>query len=335
MSQAPSGGGIPLGTARVDFVGDTTGLKAAAAEAVAVTEGAATAANAAGDKAGKSVAKGFRDARKEILGTVGAIGAVVAAVDRLLKGVGEFQAAGAGIVTQFEQIQKGLAAAYSAGQLSDTEKEIRRINDNAAAESRRLNEEFENRSNSISGVFTSMIEETMGTKGDMLAFQLAQIENERQKAIAAATTLGLEKQQGEEAVKATESRASVGKDLLAVQREVMGAEREFLTAEQEINATLEDRLHKIEQLRDTTLSVPDKALSGELDKLEARTREIARRQAQAIADEVSKALEKSVGGVLKDIRRESASIFGGTQITAQLTQIAGLLKLIERQRRDL
>jgi len=329
MSQA---GGQPIGSARIDFVGNTEQLKQAAQEAKSVTENAV-----AGDSG-----SGIKSARRDIgqiLGAAGAIGAVIASLDRLLVGIGEFNMASATLADNMRAVSEGLSFDLNVGGI---EGQLNNIRDMATKRIADIATEAEKQGYSVVGLIQQAAEAATG--GDIVGEQIKKI-NAAVEGARRTAELRIADRDAEEARKLKErtereekaAQESYAARIRSIETQVRSQVAATLEGEQRIRYETETSILAVDDMR-------RKAHGDELarlDQLEKAIRAASDQRLQEFrraeddkrkeAEKTANSMRKAMLSAFADIRSQANSAFNPNSIESGIGSILQKIDLIAQQ----
>lgn len=330
MSQS----GTPIGSARIDFVGNTQQLEAAAARAKQVTAGAVAGAESASSQqvsAQEDTATTIKVAKAVAVG-----GLLMRATDELLRGIDGFNRAGESLANGLREIKQGLT--FDQGKFTGLEGELdaitKRYNDARA----KIDSDRVAAYEGIAGLARLAFEKANGVVGAEFDEQLKQVE-----AVYAASLKQydvLVQQRGELAAqeRARDTRLKQADALTKIQEESISLERSVASEEERINEAVNDRLAAINDLREARKDDPAflKALEASEVRLENYRRasldRIVADQTKA-ADAVAKAYEKAMTSALSAIEKRVTSMFDPNKVDSGMETVIRKIDLIAQQMR--
>lgn len=351
MSQTPSQPN-EIGRAVVPFVGDTSNVKKAAAEAVAVTKAAvqeinrdmASASTSVGAAGGGSTADGTpgggsasgggfdKDVRQSftrLRAAAAAAGAAIGLADQALKGFVSARSEVEALANSFREINDTGGALRSLFEGGDSAaKAFRDANAQLDAMAATLTKAKEDELFSISGIFDRFAREVTGADNPFVAQLEAILQKKKELATLSEQVRATNEQDAIDQADAALSsaiRKQIFSDLLSAQREGISVANEQLDEEGRINKELDDRIDKLGSIRDRAESAGEltPALTRELDRLENGFRDAARRGLEAGAKDALGVISKEIASV----QMQAANMFPTDKLSLQLTELA---KIMER-----
>lgn len=323
MSQAPTG--QPLGSAKIDFVGDTTGVRAAAAETVAVTKDAANQAQTAAQTSASTTEEAVTGWKK-LRSTVGLAASALAVADAALRGVAAQR-------EEIERLADAFRAVNDAGGLRGLvdgggdalSRALSDANTRLDALQKQVGDEAANQMFSLQGIADRLMEEIYGVQGANVSAIQQQIAQTREGIVNTVEQIRASREADALAaardLQASEQRKAVAGELYEIQKDANAAASEGveLTKEQEVTAELERRLSTLAELRDKAIgtSMDNAGFQREMQRLEEAFKDAASRGLNAAIAESARSLRDA----LNDVRQQAANLFPTSQITGQLSQI--------------
>lgn len=327
MSQIPSG--QPLGTARIDFIGNADGVKAAAQEAKTTTEKTAQDINASQSQSAAGFDQVARRGISRVFGIVGIATTISAAIGKMLQGFREARDAGDQVAAKTITVNSELTkAATSAASLGEAFQNIASAAQALAAQSEKTRDLLDPKNWP-----TRIFEEIYGIQGK----QRIQDEQALASAVAGAQRLAELRDAESRQVEATSAKSArqrdIAESLLGVQKDAIAAEREFQTAAEKVSTALSDQLDSIDQIRSraTINNTYDPALDRELQRLEIVFKRRAE-LAKAAIDKEGEMLKKAYADAFDSIREQAVNLFDAQQITYAIQRLTQAAQAIADQR---
>lgn len=340
MSQAPSNPN-EIGRGVVSFVGDTSNVKKAAAETVAVTTAAAQQAGAALGQTEKERAENLARNKSAIDDTTESWKKQTSAVTSFISRVAGVVGVATGMYALGQAIREGVISALETGaekaekfrmalsgdskqDLAVLEKEIEKINARLAA--------------SMEGWFAAAINSATGDTKAALeaqrdAFQKSA--NELRQGARKLDKYNAEESAKEAAASGKKANREVVQDRSAMLTDMLYAETEArLQGEEKINYAAMRRVMKLDELR-------KKATEDELRTIDLIENEIRLQQKQNIED-YRKGMIDASGDIGKSLRKEFASVqqaaanmFPTDKLSLQLTELAKIMERVASNTRNM
>lgn len=340
MSQTPSNPN-EIGRATVSFVGDTSNVKKAAAETVAVTTAAAQQAGAALGQTEKERAENLARNKAAIDDTTESWKKQTSAVTSFISRVAGVVGVATGMYALGQAIREGVITALETGaqkadkfrmalsgdskqDLAVLEKEIEKVNARLAA--------------SMEGWFAAAINSATGDTKAALeaqrdAFQKSA--NELRQGNRKLDKYNSEQSAKDSVESGKKANKEVHQDRSAMLTDMLYAETEArLQGEEKINYAAMRRVMKLDELR-------KKATEDELRVIDLIENEIRQQQQQNIEDYRNGMIDAS-GDVGKAIRKEFASIqqsaagmFPTDKLSIQLTELAKIMERVASNTRNI
>lgn len=329
MSQS----GTPIGSARIDFTGNTQQLEAAAARAQTVTKDAVAKAEASSASAAQN--ENVEQAVK-VTKLISVAALMLRAADELSKGIQGFSDAAGKLAEGFKSAKEGLT--FDLGKSSGIEGELDAITKRYNEARAKIDADRTAAYQGVAGLGRRAIEEFNGTVGAEFDEQLKQVETAYAGALKQYEALALQRSEIEAQARVTATRVKQAEMLTKLQEESIQLNRAFLTEEEQINEAVENRLADIRDLKEARKD--DAAFVKALEDTERRLNDYRAKALEKIVAEQEKAAKKvadayqrAMDSALKSIEGRVASMFDPNRVDSGVGTIIQKLDIIAQQLR--